>query len=114
LDDNIIIQIGAIFCLILIFIEWFVCFFIVGLDFNRIPAFTGNQSQLLGTIIFNYAFVITVPSWVNEKSERVKINPCIWTATSVATVFYTAVGFFGGWAFTYGNGEDLLDALNNR
>jgi hypothetical protein len=25
--------------------------------------------QVLGTIVFNYAFVITVPSWVNEKAK---------------------------------------------
>lgn len=53
--------------LLLIFLEWFVNFFLVGLDFSRVPIFGSNQSQVLGTIIFNYAFVITVPSWVNEK-----------------------------------------------
>lgn len=26
-----------------------------------------NQAGVLGTLVFNYAFVVTVPSWVNEK-----------------------------------------------
>ncbi len=61
------LSIGAFGFLIFIFVEWFVTFFIKGIDLSRVSFFSNNQSQVLGTIIFNYAFVITVPSWINEK-----------------------------------------------
>ena len=46
---------------------WTVNCFFVGLDFSRIDVVAENQTQLLGIIIFNFAFVTSVPSWVNEK-----------------------------------------------
>jgi len=98
-------------CLILIFIEWFVNFFIIGLDFSRVQAFSPNQTQVLGTVVFNYAFVITVPSWVNEKKPDVSINKSIWTATSIATAFYVSIGLFGAWTFNFTGDQDLLDAI---
>lgn len=70
--------------MIAIIAEWMVQFFVVGLDWSRVP-FVGpyqndsppakfsycssgrNQAGILGTLVFNYAFVVTVPSWVNEK-----------------------------------------------
>lgn len=61
--------------------EWVVQFFANGLVFERVPFVGDNQSQVLGTIIFNYAFVVTVPSWVNEKKESVSINKTIWYAS---------------------------------
>jgi amino acid permease len=114
LDDNIIIQNGAFTLLILIIIEWFINFFLVGLNLKRVPFFSTNQSQVLGTIIFNYAFTTTVPSWVNEKKEKVSINKTIWSSTGIATIFYIAIGLFGAWAYNFSNNEDLLDAINNN
>jgi len=114
LDDNIIVQNGAFGFLIFIFVEWFVTFFIKGIDASRISAFAPNQSQVLGTIIFNYAFVITVPSWINEKREGVGVNKSIWLATSISTVFYMGVGLFGALTFDFKGNEDLLDVINNE
>ena len=72
--------------MIAIIAEWMVQFFVVGLDFSRVPVVGShrsiffffppfskinqlgkNQAGVLGTLVFNYAFVVTVPSWVNEK-----------------------------------------------
>eukprot|EP01119_Soliformovum_irregulare_P012256 TRINITY_DN3171_c0_g1_i1.p1 TRINITY_DN3171_c0_g1~~TRINITY_DN3171_c0_g1_i1.p1 ORF type:complete len:345 (+),score=92.59 TRINITY_DN3171_c0_g1_i1:479-1513(+) len=112
LDDNIIVQNGAFIFMIIIFLEWFVNFFIVGLESKRTPAVGASFDQVFGNVIFNYAFVITVPSWVNEKRASVPINASLWTATSIATLFYLSVGLFGAWAFDYGPNQDLLDAIN--
>ena len=54
-------MLGIVLCV------WTVDCFFVGLDFSRIPIITPHQGQLLGIIIFNFAFVTSVPSWVNEK-----------------------------------------------
>ena len=53
--------------LVIVVCIWTVDCFIIGLDFARVPVVTPDQSQLLGVIIFNFAFVTSVPSWVNEK-----------------------------------------------
>jgi len=73
-----------------------------------------DMSGVLGTVIFNYAFVITVPSWVNEKKESVSINKSIWSATSIATLFYLAIGLFGAMAFDFNISDDLLTVINDR
>jgi hypothetical protein len=54
----------------LICVEWFAWFFYLGFNFNYVPAFGTDQTQVLGTIIFNYAYVISIPSWVNEKVRK--------------------------------------------
>lgn len=82
----------------LIFVEWFINFFITGLDLHRTPLITSNVGQVLGTVIFNYGFVITVPSWVNEKVKNelffiilsfipVKIPPIFHYNRLVITLF---------------------------
>ncbi len=32
----------------------------------------------MGLAIFAYAYVVTIPSWVNEKVHRVNVNATIW------------------------------------
>jgi hypothetical protein len=95
LEDNIIIQNGAFAFLILIFGEWFINCAKIGFTFERTPFATPHQAAVLGNIIFNYAFVTTVPSWINEKRPTVSINKSVWAATTIATVFYIVVGFLG-------------------
>jgi hypothetical protein len=97
--------------MILIFVEWFVNFFIIGLETSHVPAFSTNLSQVLGTVIFNYAFVITIPSWINEKKQGVGINKSVWIATSISTVFYLAIGFFGAWSLSFDQQQDILDGI---
>ena len=88
LDDNIYIQVGtlmfiavplqllsvdhifvvAFFSMIIIVMGvWTADCFMIGLEFDRVRVVNSNQTQLLGVIIFNFAFVTSVPSWVNEK-----------------------------------------------
>lgn len=70
----------------LIFLEWLASFGMAGLDATRLSMIGPDQSlvlilftpisshsivcwQVLGSVIFNFAFVVTVPSWVNEKAN---------------------------------------------
>jgi len=69
LDDNILVQKICFFIFYLILLEWCIYYMFVGLDFSRIPVIGKNQSQVIGSVIFNYAFVVTIPSWVNEKKN---------------------------------------------
>lgn len=63
---------------------WTVDCFLVGLDLDRVQPISSNQSQLLGVIIFNFAFVTSVPSWVNEKVSIYQLR----TNTTAANYLY--------------------------
>jgi hypothetical protein len=59
LDDNVWVQIGAAGIMITIVLGvWMVDFFMVGLNLDQLDVIGSNQSQLLGTVIFNFAFVL--------------------------------------------------------
>jgi len=34
-----------------------------------------------GSVMFNYGFVVMVPSWLNEKKQTVSVNKTMWTST---------------------------------
>eukprot|EP01094_Clydonella_sp_ATCC50884_P012688 TRINITY_DN22991_c0_g1_i1.p1 TRINITY_DN22991_c0_g1~~TRINITY_DN22991_c0_g1_i1.p1 ORF type:complete len:508 (+),score=99.46 TRINITY_DN22991_c0_g1_i1:392-1915(+) len=111
LDENMWVQNAAFILTVCIFFMWFGTFFAIGLDFERIPAVGSDQTQVLGQIIFDFAYVITIPSWVNEKRENVSINYSLWSSGIFSALIYISIGLFGGWALTISGDENLLDAL---
>ena len=60
---------------------------------------TGSQTAVLGTILFNFGFVTTVPSWINEKKPSVSVNRTVWLSTALCNVIFFAVGLTGAMAF---------------
>ena len=108
LDDNMIIQVGAFVLTLLCWAVWIAA----SLDspaFHegswRIPALNGNpatgsQAAVLGTILFNFGFVTTVPSWVNEKKPHVSVNKTVWLSTFCCNLVFFAIGVVGcmAWA----------------
>ena len=47
-----------------------------GTPAGQIPAFGGDYTHVVGSIIFNYAYAAFIPSWVNEKKPEVcALNP---------------------------------------
>jgi len=50
---------------------------------------------VVGNILFNFGFVTTVPSWINEKKYDVSVNKSLWTATSLCIAIYLAIGIPG-------------------
>lgn len=59
----------------------------------------GSQAAVLGTILFNFGFVTTVPSWINEKHARVSVNASLWAASSLSALVMLSVGLAGAVAF---------------
>jgi hypothetical protein len=45
-----------------------------------------------GVFVFTWAYVIFIPSWLNEKKPGVSINKSIWTAGAMSAVGYLLVG----------------------
>merc|ERR1719444_783630 len=59
----------------------------------------GSQAAWLGTILFNFGFVTTVPSWVNEKRPSVSVNRTLWMSTTGCVAVFFAVGITGAMAY---------------
>jgi hypothetical protein len=110
LDDNITIQIISFWMLVALTGVFIVNYITIGLDFDAVPMIGSNFSEALGTVIFNYAFIVFLPSWVNEKKPDVSVNKTIWYSTISSTMMYIAMGLLGGWAYPHAN-ENILDVL---
>ncbi|RIA89508.1 hypothetical protein C1645_850870 [Glomus cerebriforme] len=74
LVDNVLVQIFSFGILVFIVITWIVTFVLTGLHKDYVPLVSDNQSQVVGTVLFNYAFITTVPSWVNDLRPNVSIR----------------------------------------
>ncbi len=100
LDDNMIIQVIAFTLTVAIWVFWFVvCFYAPSINTWSIPAIVdnpvyGSQSAVLGTILFNFGFVTTIPSWVNEKKPSVSVNKVVWTSTVVCVAIFFLIGMY--------------------
>jgi len=113
LEDNMIVQIISFIFLILIVVEWIAVFCYQGLELNKVSFVQSNQSNLLGTIMFNYTFVIFIPSWINQKSSNVNINKSVWSASAFSTFLYLIVGLLGALAFSFtGTDSNILSLIN--
>jgi hypothetical protein len=41
---------------------------------------------VLGLAIFAFAYVVTIPSWVNEKRHSVNVNKAVWAPATLGLV----------------------------
>jgi hypothetical protein len=118
LDESIWVQKLCFLLLGFIVMAWLVCFGETGLE-SHVPVAGARAGGLIGTLLFNFCFVATVPSWVNEKRPGVSVRYSLWSAVTCGVLIFAAVGLFG--ACAYGgapNGftpsRDLLTVLLSR
>ena len=77
-----------------------------------LPAFGDNVRGCLGVVIFNFAFCVTVPAWLNEKVPSVNAKKTIWAACLSSAVAYCLVGWLGGVAISRAS-DNVLDELTS-
>lgn len=105
LDDNMIVQVVAFILTLMCWLVWIGAAFIANppggwhLDAVNTNPVTGSQAGVLGTILFNFGFVTTVPSWVNEKKPSVSVNKTLWLSTFLCNVIFFVIGIPGAMAF---------------
>jgi len=117
LDDNMIVQKGAFLIACLIFFEWFVVFIIRMVNGVFVPlvpvVYYGDAAPVFGVIVFNYAMVVTVPSWCNEKTHATNINRTLGYSITIGTLLFLFVGLLGGLSYHISpDGGDLLSAID--
>lgn len=115
LDDNIIVQNVALMVIILSIIAWLGIFGVLGLESECVPAIGSSLHNMGGTILFNFMFISTIPSWICEKKPTVRPLVVIIFTLALAIAGYVSVGILGGMAFEpYFNSDNtLLSELNH-
>jgi hypothetical protein len=73
LDDNIVIQKVSCLMVTVMVCIWVGIFVHLGLEVDRVPTIGTQFTNVLGTTVFNFAVITSIPSWVNEKKENVSI-----------------------------------------
>lgn len=112
LDDNIIVQKIAVLLLLTIVGIWVALFATQDLDTSRLPVFGTNQTSVVGTILFNYTFVTSIPSWVNEKKTHISVSRQVNGTTALGTAIFLLLGLFGAIALSFDdNVSDVLKAI---
>ena len=87
-------------------------FVVSGLPYP-VPLVGDGVGQLVGVVLFNYAFSITVPAWLNEKKSHVSVNMTIWGSSASITVMYVLFGILGAMAYA-SPPADMLPLASNR
>lgn len=59
---------------------------------HPVRLFGSHYGNLLGVVLYNYAYVVTVPTWLHLKDPAVGVNSTIWGAVSFATLMYILFG----------------------
>eukprot|EP01052_Picozoa_sp_SAG31_P007364 SAG31_NODE_351_length_17237_cov_7.010445_8_plen_703_part_00 len=80
-------------------------------SWQRLPVATANQRAVFGTVLYNYAFVMTVPSWFNEKAPSVSTAGSLWFSGGIVTPMYIAIGVVGALAYHIVDGDDVLTLM---
>ncbi|KAG2172173.1 hypothetical protein INT44_005544 [Umbelopsis vinacea] len=111
LVENVKVQVGSFILLIGILTEWVISFGIHGLDPSMVPATSNNSSQVVGTVLLNYAFITTIPSWVNEVRRDVSVHTCIWLSLCISCFFYILIGITGAMSYSMNGSSNILDYL---
>lgn len=75
------------------------------------PAFGNDMSQVVGTVMFNYAFAMVIPSWINSSHPSVPIKKTVWTSLILATSVYLLVGLTGGASYRIPPTSNILSTI---
>ncbi|ORX56222.1 hypothetical protein DM01DRAFT_1303639 [Hesseltinella vesiculosa] len=111
LTENIVVQMVSFVTLIAILIQWLVAFGQNGLNPALLPPTGANYSSSLGIVIFNFAYITTIPCWVNSLKPDVNVHRCIWISVIISAIFYMLLGIIGGMSFPMSGSSDILTIL---
>ncbi|KAF8860892.1 hypothetical protein BDZ45DRAFT_292291 [Acephala macrosclerotiorum] len=111
LVQNIKFQLASVVILLFVMISWVFIFAEKGFDLPT-PAIGSNQSSLIGFVLNNFAFITTVPSFINELSRSVSIHRVIGYSILICVVVYLIIGLTGAASFQLDTSSDILATLS--
>jgi len=115
LEDNVkVVQLGSFFVLVVLMCEFCGQFFTMDLHWDQVPAVGKDFSQLVSIFIFSWAYVMFIPSWVNEKKNDVSTNKVIWLCGVASFIGYLCIGMLAALAVPTAGSDDLLKNLGTK
>jgi amino acid permease len=125
LDENVVFQIIGVALNAGCVLVWAANFVAMGLSADNMPAFAAPSASsppnwalaayapLLPTVLFNFGFVTTCPSWLNEKGPAISVTRTFVAACGLSAALYLVLGIFGALSpvdFT-SSGADVLTII---
>ena len=105
LEGNMFWQEIAFYVLLFCSAQFIGSFLMNGIDFNNLPMWgeepdegEGRWDGLIGVVLFNFAIVTAVPSWLYEKSPTVNVEQAVRVSCIISSFLYIAVGALGALA----------------
>ena len=80
----------------------------------EVPWFGSDLSNVAGVVLFNYAFITVVASWLAEKEAKVSVNTVLWSSTSFSSISYIVFGILGAMSFHRIGGNALVLLTSNE
>ena len=80
----------------------------------EVPWFGSHLSNVAGVVLFNYGFIVGVPSWLAEKEAKVSVNTVLWSSTSFSSISYIVFGILGAMSFHRIGGNALVLLTSNE
>ncbi len=73
LESNMWVQVLGFCLLAYCYVAWIVQFFVFGFDVQNLqPLQIKGSGSVLANVVFNFGYVVTIPSWLNEKQPHVR------------------------------------------
>ncbi|KAI9336548.1 hypothetical protein BDR26DRAFT_804386, partial [Obelidium mucronatum] len=96
-----------------IFMEWIVVALISGFHIEFVPVIgdASSYAGLVGVVMLNYAFVQTIPAWVNVRRPDVNIQESIWISTGAGFGTYILTGLLPALAYQIPNDSNLISVM---
>jgi amino acid permease len=71
------------------------------LTLDNVTLWGFEWGEMLGVILFNFALVMAVPSWLHEKKDNVSVKKVVYGSTAIAMILYVSVGILGAFAIPH-------------
>jgi amino acid permease len=113
LQDNINMQIVSFIITIFIFVIWFALFYLHGFNMNNVPLLSYDCKEVVGVVMFNFAFVTTIPSWINIKKKEISVQKSLWTSTITSIIIYIIIGYTAALSFKTEGTLNILSQLSS-
>lgn len=112
LDDNDAVQKGGFFAVMTIVLVWCGLSLTQPDGLSNVTHFGGQYDSMMGAVLFNFAIVYTIPSWVNEKKPSVPIVKALACSMCAAATLFSCLGYCGGAGFPPPqNNQTLLNQI---
>lgn len=95
LKENAAMQVIGFIVLLMASLVFVILFMQEGINFDNITLWGTEWGSLFGVVLFNFALVIAVPSWLYEKEESVSVPVVIHSSSVLSAVLYVFIGILG-------------------